>query len=205
MGLGTQDDLDLAKDFVDSFDLTHQMLWDESFQSWAQLGVSLQPSAKLYSADGELLKEWLGPFDEDEVLALIRGSAPAASPPEESADVSDRFCRYVARFARAQVEAASYGAADPRARQRVVDDLRYAANAMAQTATGETQAAAGELAAAVRDYVQVIIDAGLPDTLVAGDISTEAAALRTGLETHRSLLATTCGVELEATPVPALD
>lgn len=47
------------------------MLWDESFESWIELGVRAQPAAILYTADGTPLQRWIGPFDETEVLHLI--------------------------------------------------------------------------------------------------------------------------------------
>ena len=47
------------------------MLWDESFESWIELGVRGQPAAILYAADGTMLERWVGPFDESEVLGLI--------------------------------------------------------------------------------------------------------------------------------------
>jgi len=46
------------------------MLWDESFQSWLELGISGQPAAVFVSPDGELITGWLGGFPEDEVLDL---------------------------------------------------------------------------------------------------------------------------------------
>ena len=70
IGLGTQDSLGQAHDFVDEFDLTLPMLWDESFQSWQTIGVSSQPSAVMIKADGTPITGWLGPFPEDEVLRL---------------------------------------------------------------------------------------------------------------------------------------
>lgn len=48
------------------------MLWDESFQSWVELGIRGQPSAILYAAEGTPLQDWIGPFEEAEVLRLIR-------------------------------------------------------------------------------------------------------------------------------------
>jgi hypothetical protein len=63
----------MANDFVEDFGISHTMLWDESFQSWTELGVSQQPSAKLFAADGTLLGEWLGLFDDGEVLKLVAG------------------------------------------------------------------------------------------------------------------------------------
>jgi peroxiredoxin len=71
IGLGTQDDLRQARDFVDKGGITFTMLWDESFRSWLELGVRGQPAATLFAADGTFLDAWSGPFDEDEVLALV--------------------------------------------------------------------------------------------------------------------------------------
>jgi len=46
------------------------MLWDESFQSWQVLGVTGQPAAVLFAADGTPITGWFGAFPEDEVLRL---------------------------------------------------------------------------------------------------------------------------------------
>ena len=48
------------------------MLWDESFQSWMEIGVSSQPSALLLAPNGEALAGWVGAYPEDEVLELIQ-------------------------------------------------------------------------------------------------------------------------------------
>ena len=48
------------------------MLRDPSFESWAQLGISAQPSWILVDGSGELLGTWVGPLPEDEVLAAER-------------------------------------------------------------------------------------------------------------------------------------
>lgn len=47
------------------------MLWDESFQTWQALGVSSQPAAALFAADGTGIAGWFGAIPEDEVLRLI--------------------------------------------------------------------------------------------------------------------------------------
>ena len=52
VGLGTQDDAKQAKQFVERYELQHTMLWDESFESWTQLGVRGQPAGMLFAADG---------------------------------------------------------------------------------------------------------------------------------------------------------
>jgi hypothetical protein len=37
------------------------MLWDESFRSWIELGVSAQPTAILLALDGTIITRWTGP------------------------------------------------------------------------------------------------------------------------------------------------
>ena len=61
VGLGTQDDLDDARDFVEKGGITFTMLWDSSFQSWVELGIHGQPAAILFTADGTKLRQWVGP------------------------------------------------------------------------------------------------------------------------------------------------
>lgn len=75
IGLGTQDDLRLAKDFVAKGKITFPMLWDETFDSWRQLGIRSQPSAVLVSADGRELGRWQGRIDnrEKEILERLDG------------------------------------------------------------------------------------------------------------------------------------
>ncbi len=70
VGLGTQDSLDEAHDFVNDRGTTFTMLWDESFEGWQALGISSQPSAVLLDTDGSIIAGWIGGFPEDEVLAL---------------------------------------------------------------------------------------------------------------------------------------
>ncbi len=53
------------------------MLWDESFLSWQVLGISSQPTAVLFAADGTPITGWIGPFPEDEVLRLAAESVSA--------------------------------------------------------------------------------------------------------------------------------
>lgn len=73
IGLGTQDDLRLARDFVSKGKITFPMLWDPTADSWRRLGIRSQPSAILVSADGRELGRWLGRIDtkEREILALL--------------------------------------------------------------------------------------------------------------------------------------
>ena len=72
IGLGAQDDLSQAKDFVARYDVSFRMLWDPTFQTWQTLGVPGQPAALLVAADGTPIQSWLGPFDQREVLDLAR-------------------------------------------------------------------------------------------------------------------------------------
>ncbi|MGB0114178.1 MAG: hypothetical protein WBP59_13220 [Ilumatobacteraceae bacterium] len=74
VGLGTQDSLGEAREFVAERGTTFTMLWDESFQSWIELGVTAQPTALLLAADGSPIAGWLGAFPEDEVVRLARES-----------------------------------------------------------------------------------------------------------------------------------
>ncbi len=47
-----------------------RMLYDESFESWSQLGIRGQPIAILFDTDGRGQTIWYGPFSESEVLDL---------------------------------------------------------------------------------------------------------------------------------------
>ncbi len=191
----------MANEFADTFGITHTLLWDESFQSWAQLGVSLQPSAQLYATDGELLAEWIGPFDEEEVLELIAGAqlTPAAG---EGVTI-DRFCRYVDRLLRAQSDAATYSTVSEDGRQRLLDDLRYAANAIAQTAPSELAVLSDQLAAAVRAHSQVLLDADLPpDPSTATGYDDSRAVLDSAIAAGSTALEDACGVTLQPSATP---
>ena len=73
VGLGAQDDLDLAQTFVERTGVSSfPMLWDESFDSWAQLGVASQPAWALFSAAGEYVEGSYGGIDTAGVLARAR-------------------------------------------------------------------------------------------------------------------------------------
>jgi hypothetical protein len=50
------------------------MLWDSTFQTWLEIGITSQPSAVLLAADGTPITGWVGPFPEDEVLQLAQES-----------------------------------------------------------------------------------------------------------------------------------
>lgn len=71
IGLGTQDDTDLAIDFVErGGTYSFPMYWDETFVSWQVFGIRSQPAAAMLAPDGTVLGGWLGAFPEDEVLRL---------------------------------------------------------------------------------------------------------------------------------------
>lgn len=71
MGLGTQDSLGEADEFVAEHDTnSFTMLWDESFETWQAIGITSQPSAVLLAPDGTPITGWIGPFPEDDVLQL---------------------------------------------------------------------------------------------------------------------------------------
>jgi peroxiredoxin len=73
IGLGTQDSFKEAQEFVQRHDMqSFPMLWDPTFTSWRQLGVTGQPAAILFDRQGQALKRWVGPFDEGEVIELAR-------------------------------------------------------------------------------------------------------------------------------------
>lgn len=76
VGLGAQDSLEQAEDFVDEHGVkTPQMLYDASFASWEHFGINGQPAAILVDRDGVARELWFGPFDEDEVLTKARALA----------------------------------------------------------------------------------------------------------------------------------
>jgi thioredoxin-like negative regulator of GroEL len=53
------------------------MLWDESFETWIEIGIQSQPAAVLLAADGTPITGWIGPFPEDEVVRLAAESQAA--------------------------------------------------------------------------------------------------------------------------------
>jgi hypothetical protein len=133
IGLGTQDDFAYAQRFREQTGVTHQLLWDESFDSWAELGVASQPSSILFAADGRKLRRWSGLFDADEVLRLVAASVDN-DPVETRSDLADtdRFCRYATRFeaAQRQMEEVFMGSSDEVS--AMADDVTFSANGMLQ-------------------------------------------------------------------------
>jgi len=71
VGMGSQDSLDQASDFLEATGVeTPLMLWDSGFDSWTYYGVTGQPTAILVDSDGNPIQGWRGTFDTDEVLEL---------------------------------------------------------------------------------------------------------------------------------------
>lgn len=70
MGVGTQDSLAEARDFVTTYGTTFTMLWEDGNRSWRALRISGQPAAILVDPAGRELKRWFGELDEAEVLRL---------------------------------------------------------------------------------------------------------------------------------------
>jgi hypothetical protein len=71
VGMGAQDSLEMAVDFIEDGGLvTPLMIWDASFETWNYYGVTGQPTAVLVDPAGEPVGGWRGVFDEDEVLEL---------------------------------------------------------------------------------------------------------------------------------------
>jgi hypothetical protein len=72
VGLGTQDDLDQAKTFQTRHDIsTVKLVWDETGQSWAKLGIPAQPAWMLIKADGTVVAGELGAIPYDTLLAQV--------------------------------------------------------------------------------------------------------------------------------------
>ncbi len=70
IGLGAQDSLDQAVDFVSSTGTEGlDMVWDESGESWIHFEVTSQPTVIVLSADGEVEETWYRDFDEAGILA----------------------------------------------------------------------------------------------------------------------------------------
>jgi hypothetical protein len=72
IGVGAQDSYDYALDFVAATGTTSfPMVWDESFESWRELGIAGQPQGRLLDQNGQMLGGWAGRIPEEDVLATI--------------------------------------------------------------------------------------------------------------------------------------
>jgi len=75
--MGAQDSLDFANEFVsttgtDGPELT--MIWDESFETWRQLGIRAQPYWILYDAQGNEVTSRPGAVDIASIEATLTAS-----------------------------------------------------------------------------------------------------------------------------------
>ena len=74
VGLGAQDSLDFANEFVSSTGTggaTITMVWDPSFESWRQFGIRSQPYWILYDAAGNEVTSRPGAVDLAAVQAVL--------------------------------------------------------------------------------------------------------------------------------------
>lgn len=72
VGIGTQDDLDYARGFLEDTGVrTPLMLWDESFESWRAIGITAQPTWILVRGDGSFIDGWIGTLPEERILELL--------------------------------------------------------------------------------------------------------------------------------------
>jgi hypothetical protein len=154
VGLGTQDDFAYAQRFRERTGVTHRLLWDPGFDSWAALRIASQPAAVLLAPDGSELRRWGGIFDESEVLAAVAGvggAALSAAAPSTGGEPTalNRFCRYAERFDRAQRQLEEAAGSDDLAlTARVGDDVVFAANGLDQFGPPELRPATIALAEA---------------------------------------------------------
>ena len=71
IGIGGNESLDGAKKFVTRHKLTFTNFWDDDGSTWASFKIPSNPAAAFVSADGKLLKSWVGGAPEEkEILAL---------------------------------------------------------------------------------------------------------------------------------------
>jgi len=70
VGIGTQDDPQMAREFVERHQVPFTMLCDQGFDSWTPFGVRAQPAFVLLDAEGRSLGGWLGDLPEAEVVEL---------------------------------------------------------------------------------------------------------------------------------------
>ena len=72
IGLGTQDDFELAIDFLDRTGVqTPTMLWDPSFSTWRAFGVQANSQMMILSADLSQGSGLTYGFDEGQRAAIL--------------------------------------------------------------------------------------------------------------------------------------
>lgn len=72
VGVGTQDSLGEAEEFVARHSITFPMLWEDGFASWQGFGIQRQPASVLVSAQGTELGRWQGALDDREHAEVLR-------------------------------------------------------------------------------------------------------------------------------------
>lgn len=76
-GMGAQDNLGVANDFVVSTGVAGDnitMIWDESFATWQALGIRSQPYWILYDAAGNEITSRPGAIDIGAVQSILAGA-----------------------------------------------------------------------------------------------------------------------------------
>ncbi|MBA3743340.1 TlpA disulfide reductase family protein [Sporichthya sp.] len=69
LGLGAQDDLDQAVDFLsDTGTQDLEMVWEQAGKSWLHYQVTNQPTVVVLDATGKVTKAWFRHFDADGIL-----------------------------------------------------------------------------------------------------------------------------------------
>lgn len=77
LGLGAQDSLEFAYDFVSNVGLADSditMVWDPSFDSWRQFGIRSQPYWILFDAQGNEVTSRPGAVDLAAVQAVLEAA-----------------------------------------------------------------------------------------------------------------------------------
>jgi thiol-disulfide isomerase/thioredoxin len=70
LGLGAQDDLDLAEEFLDQTKTGGlKMVWDRTGETWLHYKVTNQPTVVVLGPDGGVTKTWFRQFDVAGILA----------------------------------------------------------------------------------------------------------------------------------------
>ncbi len=73
VGLGTQDDLEAARGFLEDTGVNHQLVWDQSGRSWRHFEIAIQPAAVLLAPDGGVIARYRGGLHLDEVAEQLEG------------------------------------------------------------------------------------------------------------------------------------
>ncbi len=73
IGLGAQDDLELARDFIAKTGTrSFPMVWDKSFDSWRHYGIQINSQTWLLDRFGNRVGAKRFGFDEKTLLAAVR-------------------------------------------------------------------------------------------------------------------------------------